>query len=783
MKSLVKFLLLFSASFFFCSNSTATGVSDTLHVVQYTISVDTINYSTQTIRAHTIMLLQSKQNGVTHVPLSLLQLQVDAVTNAGNNLTYTYNDTTLRITLPATLNINDTISINIAYNGHPKQDASGWGGFYFSGNYAFNMGVGFAAEPHNFGRVWFPCIDEFTDHSRYDFYVTTASTYKAFCNGTLINQSANPNGTVTWYWQLTQPIPTYLASIAVAPFYTLQRTSNGLPVQWACMPADTASTLATFQNLDSVLSSYITAYGPYPFDKVGFVEIPFNSGAMEHATSIHIGKAFINGALTYETLWAHELSHMWWGDKVTCETAGDMWLNEGFASFNEAFMTQKLYGDVAYKNWIRSNHRLVVHRAHIDDAGYRSLNNVPSAYTYGTTVYKKGADVAHTLRYYMGDSLFFAGCRYYMNQHAYANANSYQLRDDLTASSGINMNRFFDDWVFTEGFPHFSIDSVEYLPAGVFDHYWVHTRQRTKGNNHLYEMPVEITLSDGVSDTTVKVVIDSATNVFHIPVFGVFNFIALDRREKISDAITDFEKIITATGVSQFPETNVSLNVQNTGGDTSLVRVEHNWVQPDGFKQPHPGIKLSDYHYWKIDGVFNPGFLSKATFSYNGGNSSLGNIDNTLITNVEDSLIIYYREKVSDEWQIVNGFTINFGASHTDKVGTIQIDTLKKGEYVFGIYDYVVGFAENTGQENHYLNVSPNPSNDTFNISIMPSAAKKVRVRISDSKGSIIEENKLSREQLLYQWNAQSQKPGIYFVSLFLDNKVVQTEKLVYNPF
>ena len=69
---------------------------------------------------------------------------------------------------------------------------------------------------------------------------------------------------------------------------------------------------------------------------------------MEHATSIHIGKVFVDGTLNYETLWAHELSHMWWGDLATCSSEQEMWLNEGFASFNEFYTTELLYGKEAY---------------------------------------------------------------------------------------------------------------------------------------------------------------------------------------------------------------------------------------------------------------------------------------------------------------------------------------------------------------------------------------------------------------------------------------------------
>src|SRR5258706_1329417 len=626
-------------------------VSDTITVRNYSISIDTINYAAQTIRGSAVLTVASKMNNVNNIILNLLELNIDSIVSNGQPLTYSYNDTLIRITPPALLNLNDSIVLTVYYNGHPQQDAS-WGGFYFSGQYAFNLGVSFSQDPHTFGRVWFPCIDEFTDRSFYDFYITTASGYKAFCNGILMGSTANANGTITWHWKLNQTIPSYLAAMAVAPFYTLQRTSNGIPVQWAVLASDTAATLNTFANIDTAVSSFITAYGPYRWDKIGYVATPVVYGGMEHATSIHISKAFIDGTLNYETLWAHELSHMWWGDNVTCESEQEMWLNEGMALYNEYLCTQEVYGLIAYKNAIRTNHRKVLQFAHIIDGNYFALNNVPHAYTYGNTVYHKGADFAHALRNYMGDSLFFIGCHGYMSNRAYSNATSAQFRDELTLASGINMTRFFDDWILTPGFPHFSIDSVVHVSAAQ-DHYWIYTRQKTKGNaSHLYSMPVDITFSNGVvNDTTVSVVIDSATNVFHIALVGAFDFIALDRNEKISDAISDYERAITSTGSVLFPETNVTLIVQSVGTSSPFVRMEHNWVKPDDFILPNPGIRLSDYHYWKVDGRLDSTFISAANFIYDGRtpavSSSLnsGYIDNTLITATEDSLVLLYRTK------------------------------------------------------------------------------------------------------------------------------------------
>src|SRR5258706_483574 len=516
-------------------------VSDTITVRNYSISIDTINYAAQTIRGSAVLTVASKMNNVNNIILNLLELNIDSIVSNGQPLTYSYNDTLIRITPPALLNLNDSIVLTVYYNGHPQQDAS-WGGFYFSGQYAFNLGVSFSQDPHTFG--------------------------------------------------------------------------------------------------------------PYRWDKIGYVATPVVYGGMEHATSIHISKAFIDGTLNYETLWAHELSHMWWGDNVTCESEQEMWLNEGMAVFNEYFFTQKVYGLIAYKNAIRTNHRKVLQFAHIIDGNYFALNNVPHAYTYGNTVYHKGADFAHALRNYMGDSLFFIGCHGYMSNRAYSNATSAQFRDELTLASGINMTRFFDDWIFTPGFPHFSIDSVVHVSAAQ-DHYWIYTRQKTKGNaSHLYSMPVDITFSNGVvNDTTVSVVIDSATNVFHIALVGAFDFIALDRNEKISDAISDYQRAITSTRSDLFPETNVTLIVQSVGTSSPFVRMEHNWLKPDDFILPNPGIRLSAYHYWKVDGRFDSTFISAANFIYDGRtpavSSSLnsGYIDNTLITATEDSLVLLYRTK------------------------------------------------------------------------------------------------------------------------------------------
>jgi aminopeptidase N len=780
LRSIALSLLLFVATASFA------GVSDTIHIRKYVITVDNVNYSAKTISANALLSVYARMDNVQNLSLSLLQMTVDSVWMNGVRTPHNYNGNAIRIAMNPGMMTGDSALVKVFYRGSPKQDASGWGGFYWSGTYAFNMGVGFAANPHSFAKVWYPCVDEFTDKSLYDFHVTTQSGYKAFCNGMLQSVTTNTDGSKTWFWRMNQAIPSYLASIAVAPFYTMKGNHAGIPVEWAVMPADSVKTKNTFVNLGSAVNTFLNSYGPHRWDKLGFICIPFSSGAMEHATSIHIGKPFIDGSLTYETLWAHEFAHHWWGDLVTCETEGDMWLNEGMASFSEALFLEGRYGTVRYKDHIRSQHRRVLQFAHIDDGNYLSLVNVPHAYTYGTTVYNKGADIAHTLRKYMGDSSYFKGCRDYMNNRAFGNANSYDFSNELTQSSGKNMTVFFNDWVMTQGFPFFTIDSVVSVPAGGGFDLTLYGRQKQKGNNHIYTMPVECTLSDGVKDTVVTLVFNAATNVFKVSCPFDPKWITLDRDEKVSDAVSDYEKNISTIGIHAFSETGATLDVQTTGSGASLVRVEHNWVQPDGFQGINPGIRLSDYHYWKVSGLLSQGFHSKATFTYDGSTSTTtGYIDNTLLLSgqKEDSMVIMYRRGAGDEWRKVNGYVLNKGASAVDRKGSVTVDTLKAGEYVFGMKDASVATwqqdAMGERMEGFSLTASPNPVKDICTLRFRMPAGSEGTLSVYDATGREVHAARVYSHQEFVTWDTWKKTPGLYLVRLTAGGHEEQVRVLV----
>src|SRR5258706_111946 len=55
-----------------------------------------------------------------------------------------------------------------------------------------------------------------------------------------------------------------------------------------------------------------------------------------------------------DPLISHELAHQWFGDLVTCNDWGDIWLNEGFATFFEMVWTESHYPkeQADYERWM-----------------------------------------------------------------------------------------------------------------------------------------------------------------------------------------------------------------------------------------------------------------------------------------------------------------------------------------------------------------------------------------------------------------------------------------------
>lgn len=688
--------------------------------------------------------LTPRGNNLSSFDLDLENLTVDSIHGPAGLLAFEHVGTTLTVELDAPLDLYDTLQLTIHYGGDPVVDASGFGGFYTSSALIYNLGVAFESVPHSYGRTWFPCLDNFTERSTYEFHVRTAGGKKAWCNGSLVGRTQLDGDTLLNHWECTGDMPAYLVSVAAANYAVVHDTLPSIagvavPTELVGSANDTADMRASFTHLPDAFQHFETRFGPYRWQKVGYVLT--TAGAMEHSTSIHYPTSIADGTLAYEATMAHELAHHWFGNLVTCDRAEEMYINEGFAEYLSYLFLEHVYGRERYMAEVRSNHRSMVHRAHLVDEGWWSLSEMPQEWTYGTTTYNKGADVLHTLRSYMGDEAFFEGLTSFLGTHAFQPVNTTLLRDHLTATSGQNMNDFFADWIQQPGWAAFEIDSQAFMPG---EDGWVvqlELEQKQRGPAAPYSnVPLTFTVVGSSPDEVFRdtLLVGGATSQVALTVPFEPAWVWLNDDERLSLAFTGTTDTVTTTANLVLYQANIEL--RPNPGDTTIVRAEQYWVPPDqgSFAEPFAWV-LSPDRYWRITGNWNDPQRFEARIGYDGRNTITtldpGLMQDSLgITFHEDSLALLYRRTPWDPWIKWSDQVVNLG-SDVDGFGRMEADSLMPGEYALAWRTSPVTVEER--MLNMTWELGPNPTTDVINIRT-DGRSLMGTVRLFDGRGRLV---------------------------------------------
>jgi hypothetical protein len=129
---------------------------------------------------------------------------------------------------------------------------------------------------------------------------------------------------------------------------------------------------------------------------------------------------------------------------------------------------------------------------------------------------------------------------------------------------------------------------------------------------------------------------------------------------------------------------------------------------------------------------------------------------------------------------VVTGFTINIASNPNDRRGSISVDTLKKGEYTMGYYDYLVSTGTVLSDAHSMLQVAPNPSRDTFDITRTGALKKKATAVIYDNGGRKVFECVFDSGMERIRWDATAFPTGMYHLVLQQDGiKGTQSVKLI----
>jgi aminopeptidase N len=250
---------------------------------------------------------------------------------------------------------------------------------------------------------------------------------------------------------------------------------------------------------------------------------PF-SGGMEHQTMTSQG--FFNFTIT-----AHELAHQWFGDNVTCKTWNDIFLNEGYASYSEYLALEAISGLSAANTEMNS-----VHTSVMSSPGGSVYNpdTVSVSRIFSSRLsYDKGAAVLHTLRYLTGDSLFFAICKTYQQIYKDGNASIADFKSIAENVSQMNLNEFFTQWIYGEGFPTFNVEWNQLGNTFAFNSAQTVSMPSV---TPLFTTPMMLRLNRSIGDTTI--IFSHNSNNFSqiINVSGTVTSVVLDPSNYVVNA-------------------------------------------------------------------------------------------------------------------------------------------------------------------------------------------------------------------------------------------------------
>jgi aminopeptidase N len=476
----------------------------THHDLRFTVNPDTTTPFISGVVSTTFRALSN----MTTVTFDMATaLTVSSVTMNGSGLTFTQSNYELNINLPTTLSTGTTATVIITYAGSPPQAEAA----FTRSTHAGTPVIYTLSEPFG-ARDWWPCKQDLNDKiDSFDIYITCPSAYIGVSNG-LLQSTTTTGGNTTRHYRHNYPIPAYLISLNVTNYVTyniqagLGTVQNPFfPINNYLYPEGNTTTVQTAINQTvPVMNVFEEKFGFYPYRNEQYGHVQFSwGGGMEHTTMSSMGG-------WSRSLIAHELAHQWFGDKITCGTWRDIWLNEGFAEYLAGLVVESLDGPASFISWKTTKINNITTATngalYLTEAEALNVSRIFSS----RITYNKGSMVVHMLRWKMGDANFYQAVRNYLNDSnlAFGYAITTDLKAHLEAVNGASLSEFFNDWVYMQGYPTYTITAQNW---GAGQAKITVSQTQSDPSVTYFEMPLEIRLS-GAGGATHDVIVNHMTN-------------------------------------------------------------------------------------------------------------------------------------------------------------------------------------------------------------------------------------------------------------------------------
>ena len=428
-------------------------------------------------------------------------ISVDEVLYNGESLVFTQGNDILTCTFKSSLVIGKLDSIKVIYSGVPESGINGISQSFHDDDVPI---ISTLSEPYG-AKDWWPCKQDLIDKiDSIEVIIETPKEYRAVSNGLLIGEPIIGDKRFTT-WKHNYPIPAYLIAIAVTNYadFTIEYENiegDILPILNHIYPENLESVKESIETTKLALELFENLFEIYPYSKerYGHAQFPFNGG-MEHATVSFMGSF-------PEDLIAHELAHQWFGDKITCGSWSDIWLNEGFATYLTGLTYEGYKG--GFDGWLEGkiSHITGSSGGSVYVTDTTSVDNIFSS----RLSYSKGAMVLHMLRWKMGDDNFFEAIKNYLKDDGlkYSYAKTDDLKLHCEGVLGESLTKFFDQWIYKEGFPSYAVEWKQNEDNSI---QLLINQSQSHSSVEFFDMPVEL-LINGVDGEKIFMKLDVNEN-------------------------------------------------------------------------------------------------------------------------------------------------------------------------------------------------------------------------------------------------------------------------------
>ena len=436
--------------------------------VYYDLNLE-INSKKQALAGYADVTVKSLVDTLSAVELDLINnFDVSKVLLAGEDASFRHKKQKLVVIVDPAAQKGQLLTLRIHYSGQPIQAIRPpWiGGFNWSKDSLDNDWIGVSCQGEG-GKIWFPCKSHPSDEpDSAAINITVPEPYYCASNGVLEGITKPRPGFQTFHWKTRYPINNYNISINIAKYKILEKSytsidGNRIPVVYYHLADSTRADTLVNMAID-MLQTLEKYFGEYPFarEKFGLAETAYLG--MEHQTINSYGNGYkwtTRDGFDFDWLMLHEMSHEWWGNKVTVADWADFWIHEGIGTYTEALYLLDKIGEKAYHQHMAGKRSAISNETPIMPQR-PALSN--KAYT--RDIYYKGAYFMHSLRYILGDSLLFPILHEFATDSATTYKNQVTTADFLdlvNKRSARDLSPFFHFYLETTDLLAIVIDSLD----------------------------------------------------------------------------------------------------------------------------------------------------------------------------------------------------------------------------------------------------------------------------------------------------------------------------------